>query len=53
VATLLDAYLGFFIFYVWVAYKERAASTRILWFLLIMGLGNMAKAFYVLLQLRK
>jgi len=53
VATLVDAYFGFVIFYVWVAYKERTASARILWFLLIMGLGNMAAAFYVLLQLRK
>jgi hypothetical protein len=52
-STLLDAYLGFLIFYVWVAYKERTAASRILWFLLIMALGNMAAAFYVLLQLRK
>lgn len=51
--TLLDAYLGFLIFYVWVAYKERTALSRILWFLSIMALGNMAAAFYVLLQLRK
>ena len=51
--TLLDAYLGFLIFYVWVAYKERTTLSRILWFLLIMALGNMAAAFYVLLQLRK
>jgi len=52
-ATLLDAYFGFLIFYVWVAYKERTAASRILWFLLILALGNMAAAFYVLLQLRK
>jgi len=51
--TLLDAYLGFLIFYVWVAYKERTTLSRILWFLLIMPLGNMAAAFYVLLQLGK
>ena len=51
--TLIDAYLGFLIFYVWVAYKERTTLSRILWFLLIMPLGNMAAAFYVLLQLRK
>jgi len=51
--TLLDAYLGFLLFYVWVAYKERTTLSRILWFLLIMALGNMAAAFYVLLQLGK
>ena len=53
VATLADAYIGFVIFYVWVAYKERTVPARILWFLFIMGLGNLAAAFYVLLQLRK
>jgi Protein of unknown function (DUF1475) len=52
-ATLADAYIGFVIFYVWVAYKERSARSRIVWFALIMGLGNMAAAFYVLLQLGK
>lgn len=52
-AALLDAYLGFLIFYVWVAYRERTAFSRILWFVLIMALGNMAAALYVLLQLRK
>lgn len=50
-ATLLDAYLGFIIFYLWVAYKERRTASRILWFILIMGLGNMAAAAYVLLKI--
>jgi hypothetical protein len=52
-ATLLDAYLGFLIFFVWVAHKERSSGSRILWFVLIMGLGNRAAAFYVLLRLGK
>lgn len=51
VATLWDAYFGFITFYVWVVYKERKAWTRILWFLLIMGLGNIAMSLYVLIQL--
>ncbi len=51
VATLFDAYAGFVTFYVWVAYKESKLSMRILWFVLIMGLGNIAMAAYVLKQL--
>lgn len=51
VATLYDAYFGFLTFYVWVAYKERTMWARILWFLLIMGLGNIAMSLYVLIQL--
>jgi hypothetical protein len=52
VATLYDAYFGFLIFYVWVFYKESKAWSRILWFVLIMGLGNIATSLYVLIQLR-
>jgi ABC-type uncharacterized transport system involved in gliding motility auxiliary subunit len=51
--TLLDAYLGFAIFYLWVAWKEQTWPGRVLWFVLIMALGNMATTVYVLLQLRK
>ena len=51
VATLYDAYFGFLTFYVWVAYKERKLWARILWFLLIMGLGNIAMSLYALIQL--
>ena len=53
VATLFDAYFGFLTFYVWVAYKERSAAARLLWFVLIMALGNMAMSAYMLLQLSK
>ena len=52
-ATLLDAYAGFITFYVWVVYKERHLLPRIVWFILIMGLGNIATAAYVLLQLAR
>lgn len=51
VATLLDAYCGFITFYAWVAYKEKHALPRVLWFLAIMGLGNIAMAVYMLIQL--
>ena len=50
-ATLLDAYFGFITFYVWVATKESKTWLRIVWFILIMTLGNMAMAAYMLIQL--
>lgn len=50
-ATLADAYFGFITFYVWVAYKERTLAARLIWFVLIMCLGNIAMAIYVLNQL--
>jgi hypothetical protein len=51
VATLWDVYFGFLTFYLWVIYKERKIGARILWFLLIMGLGNIATSLYILIQL--
>ena len=51
VATLVDAYMGFLTFFVWVAYKETGLGKRLVWFVLIMGLGNIAMAAYVLIQL--
>jgi hypothetical protein len=51
VATLLDVYFGFLTFYLWVTYKERKIGALILWFLLIMGLGNIATSLYILIQL--
>ncbi len=50
-ATLYDAYCGFITFYVWVAYKETAWLPRIVWFVLIMALGNIAMSAYVLIEL--
>lgn len=51
VATLYDAYAGFITFFIWVVYKERRAGARILWFVLIMCLGNIAMSAYVLREL--
>ncbi len=51
IATLWDAYCGFITFYVWVAYKETSWARRGLWFVLIMCLGNIAMAAYLLISL--
>jgi hypothetical protein len=52
-ATLADAYCGFLFFWLWVAWREQSAAKGVLWFLLIMTLGNLAMAGYLLLQLRR
>jgi uncharacterized protein DUF1475 len=51
VATLFDAYFGFLTFFVWVCFKERGLAKKVLWFVLIMALGNIAMSGYVLIQL--
>jgi hypothetical protein len=53
IATLIDAYYGFITFYVWVLWKETRTLPRVLWFVAIMALGNMAMSAYVLRQLAR
>lgn len=51
IATLVDAYWGFITFFVWVAWKEQDGIARILWFLAVVLLGNIAMALYFLREL--
>lgn len=51
IATLFDAYFGFLTFYVWQAWKERSFAARVLWFISVMLLGNLAMAIYLLVEL--
>ena len=52
-ATLADAYFGFLTIWLWIAYRERGLARRALWLVLVLGLGNIAIAGYVLLQLAR
>jgi len=51
IATLFDAYWAFIAVYVWVAWKEPSLAARVLWFISIIALGNMAIAAYFLREL--
>lgn len=50
-ATLTDAYCGFLLFWLWVAWREASPARGALWLVLIMTLGNFAMAGYLLVQL--
>jgi hypothetical protein len=51
VATLFDAYWAFVTFYVWLAWRETRMSVRLMWFLPVMLLGNLAMSAYLLREL--
>ncbi len=51
-ATLADAYCGFLFFWLWVVWREQSAARSAFWLILIMTLGNIAMAGYLLVQLR-
>ena len=53
IATLFDAYFGFLWFWLWVAYRESGQLARGLWLVLILLLGNMAMAAYVLIAIAR
>jgi len=53
IATLFDAYCGFLTFFAWVCWKETRAGARAIWFVLVMTLGNIAMAVYVLRELAR
>ena len=51
IATLVDTYLAFVTFWLWVAYKETGWISRLAWLVAILFLGNIAMAIYVLIKL--
>ncbi|MBL9186000.1 MAG: DUF1475 family protein [Opitutaceae bacterium] len=51
IATLFDAYYAFIAFFVWVAWKEQSLAARVLWFVAIIALGNVAIGAYMLREL--
>ncbi|HEY9677801.1 MAG TPA: DUF1475 family protein [Drouetiella sp.] len=53
VATLADAYCGFLTFYAWLFFKEKSVIGRVIWFIAIMLLGNLAMSAYMLIHLFK
>ena len=44
--TLVDLYLGFFLFGSWVFYRESSIGTAVLWLLLVCICGNVVSCIY-------
>ena len=52
-ATLVDFYINTVVIFVWLAFRERSWTVRIIWLILFVFLGSMATTMYVLIQLFK
>ncbi len=50
-ATLVDCYFAFLSFFIWVCYREKSTAAKVIWFIAISTLGNIAMAIYVLIAL--
>ena len=46
-ATLVDTYLGFFLFLLWVIYLQRSMLSTAIWFVLVFCLGNIAMGYFL------
>jgi hypothetical protein len=51
--SLIDVYIGFFLFSGWVLYREEKPTLAILWIISIMILGNFITSLYVTIMLFK
>ncbi|MBK6963229.1 MAG: DUF1475 family protein [Bacteroidales bacterium] len=49
--SLIDVYIGFFLFSAWVLYREEKLMTSALWILSIMVLGNLITCLYATIAL--
>lgn len=52
VVSLVDLYVGFVLFSLWIVYRENSPARAAVWVALMMVLGNWTAALYVLLALR-
>jgi hypothetical protein len=50
-ATLWDFYTNVLVIFIWVCYKEKTLSGKIIWLILLVTLGSIASCAYVLIQL--
>ncbi len=51
--SLVDVYIGFFLFSAWIIYREKSWQTALLWILLILILGNFIACLYTTIALYK
>ena len=52
IVSLVDLYVGFFLFSGWIVYRERSAVRSVIWVVLVMVLGFWAASLYTLVALQ-
>ena len=53
IVSLIDLYVGFALFSIWIVYREKAVLPSVIWVVLMMVLGFWAGALYTLIALQK
>jgi hypothetical protein len=52
IVSLVDLYVGFFLFSGWIVYREEAAVRSVVWVVLVMVLGFWTASLYALIALQ-
>lgn len=52
VVSLVDLYVGFSLFSIWIVYREQSGWRSLIWVLLVMVLGFFAASLYTLIALQ-
>ncbi len=53
VVSLVDLYVGFVLFSMWIAFREKHVAASVIWIILMMVLGFFTASLYVLIALTK
>ena len=53
IVSLVDLYVGFALFLIWIVYREKALLPSIIWVILMMVLGFWAGALYTFIALQR
>jgi len=48
--SLVDLYVGFFLVYLWIYYKETRFLPKVIWVILLIVTGSLATALYILIE---
>ncbi len=51
IVSLVDLYVGFALFSLWIAFREKSAAAKVGWIILMMVLGFFTASLYVLIEL--
>jgi Protein of unknown function (DUF1475) len=49
--SMLDLYIGFFLFSGWILYRERKLVHAVVWIILLLSLGNLTACLYAVIAL--
>ena len=51
IVSLVDLYVGFILFSIWIVYREKSLARSVVWVILVMVLGFFTGALYTLIAL--